>query len=167
MVAKQFLADNASRTIRNIDISVRVKPLFTELYFPGPDGEPQPHIGGIKVTAKDNPWEELCKRLAELPTLKELTIWLDSEDLRPWHKRVNEREFFARLFQAKALQNFVLYLPELPDNPDSRGLPGCYLVEDSLENAPFVVKRAPRPNNWQLHLSRVGQLARHHHAASG
>lgn len=156
VVARDFLAKYASaRNIRNIDISLRVKPLITELYFPaGPDGEPQPHIAGVPVTARRNPWEDLCRRLAALPRLRRLHVRLDSEDLRPWHKRVNEKAFFARLSRVKA-REFVLHLPELPEVPELRGLPGAYLEGDLVKTTPFEVRRGPRPNNWQLHLSRV------------
>ncbi|KUI68865.1 hypothetical protein VM1G_04613 [Cytospora mali] len=164
IVARDFLAKFPHRTIRNIQISLRVKPIITELYFTGPDGEPQPHIGGSVVTTKNNPWEDLCRRLSAMPSLRQLHLYLDSEDLRPWHKRVNERRFFEQLFQARAL-NYVLNLPEIPADPERQGLPGSYLDDaEELEKAPFQIRRGPRPNNWQLHLSRVSllQLIRHH-----
>lgn len=91
---------------------------------------------------------------------------LDSEDLRPWHKRVHEARFFARLARARAARDFVLYLPDIPDEPERRGLPeGSYLEEGTaVDGAPFRIVRGPRPDNWQLHLSRVSlpQLVRHH-----
>lgn len=155
IVARDFLmAYVTTRNIRNIDISLRIKPIFTELYFPGPDGEPQPHIGGTAITPMNNPWEDLCRRLSSLPNLHTLHLRLDSEDLRPWHKRVNEKKFFEQLLQVKA-RRFVLALPDIPDKCNLQGLPGCYLEGAILERAPFKVKRSPRPNNWQLHLSRV------------
>lgn len=158
IVARDFLAVNApTRNIRNIEISLRIKPLISELYFPGPDGEPQPHIAGVPVTAKDNPWEDLSRRLSALPKLRELHIYLDSEDLRPWHKRVNERSFLKQLLQAKA-RNFVLYLPNIPGEAPLQGLPGTYLENDMLDSARYTVKRGPRPNNWQLHLSRISHV---------
>lgn len=154
IVARNFLTEYATRDIRNIEISLRIKPIITELYYPGPDGEPQPHIGGIAITSKNNPWADLCHRLASLPNLQTLHIRLDSEDLRPWHKRVNEKKFFEQLPEVKA-RRFVLDLPEIPDKPELQALPGCYLEGRYLEEAPYKVKRSPRPNNWQLHLSRV------------
>lgn len=155
IVARDFLAKYSPvRNIRNIDISLRVKPLITELYFPGPDGEVQPHIGGIRVTSKMNPWEDLCRRLVDLPNLRKLHVRLDSEDLRPWHKRVNEKELFEQLLQAKA-REFVLHLPEIPESPEIQGLPGAYLEGERLVGALPTIKRGPRPNNWQIHLSRV------------
>ncbi|KAJ0115595.1 uncharacterized protein J7T55_010418 [Diaporthe amygdali] len=158
IVARDFLSMNApTRNIRNIEISLRVKPLITELYFPGPDGEPQPHIAGVPVTAKDNPWEDLCRRLSAIPNLRELHIYLDSEDLRPWHKRVNERSFLKQLLQAKA-RNYVLYLPNIPGEAGLQGLPETYLEDDLLHKAPCAVVRGPRPNNWQLHLSRISHV---------
>lgn len=111
-------------------------------------------MGGVRLTAQTNPWEDLCRRLAALPNLRSLHIRLDSEDLRPWHKRVNERVFLAQLFRADA-REYVLYLPELPEEPERQGLPGSYLQGEILKEAPFEVYRGPRPNNWQLHLSRV------------
>lgn len=155
-MARDFLAQHSSRrTIRNIDISLRIKPIFTELYYPFVDGEPLPHIDGIAMTAKNNPWQELCGHLASMPNLRELQLRFDSEDLRPWHKRVNEKEFFAQLFQVTA-RKYVLNLPDIPADPEAQGLPGHYLEDGSaLDKAPFVVKRGPRPNNWQLHLARV------------
>jgi hypothetical protein len=134
-----------------------VKPLISELYFPGPDGEPQPHIAGVPVTANDNPWEDLSRRLSSLPRLRELHVYLDSEDLRPWHKRVSERSFLKQLLQASA-RNFALYLPNIPGEAPLQGLPGTYLEDDLLDGASCTVVRGPRPNNWQLHLSRVSQV---------
>lgn len=155
VAARDFLARYSTAwNVRNIDISLRLKPLLTELYFPGPDGEPQPHVAGLPVTCDNNPWEDLCARLCALPCLRRLHLRLDSEDLRPWHKRVHERRFLARLFGVRA-RVCVLYLPEIPQAPELQGLPGCYLEGDALEGAPFELQRGPRPNNWQLHLSRV------------
>lgn len=156
---------HSDRTIRNLDISIRVKHLFTELYFPG-EGAARPHINGHPVTATQNPWADLCRRIVAMPNLRQLHIYFDAEDLRPWHQRVNERKFFEQLFHARAL-NYVLYLPELPDNPELCGLPGTYVDGPQVttgEEAPFRIVRGPRPNNWQLHLSRVShlQLVRRH-----
>lgn len=145
---------STTKNIRNIDISLRIKPVITELYFPGPDGEPQPHIGGITITSKNNPWADLCRRLASLSNLRTVHIRLDSEDLRPWHKRVNESKFFEQLLQIKA-RRFVLDLPDIPDQPELQALPGCYLEVGALKEVSYEVKRSQRPNNWQLHLSRV------------
>lgn len=163
IAARDFLAEYSTvRNIRNVDISLRVKPLITELYFPGPDGgepEPEPHVGGgggARVTPERNPWEDLCRRLCALPGLRRLHLRLDSEDLRPWHKRVDERRFLARLLGVRARARCVLYLPDVPGSPELQGLPGRYLEGEALEGAPFEVRRGPRPNNWQLHLSRVG-----------
>lgn len=156
IVARDFLAKHSSRRpIRNIDISLRIKPIITELYYPCADGEPAPHIGGIAITSKNNPWQELCYHLSSMPNLRELQLRFDSEDLRPWHKRVNEKDFFAQLFQVQA-RRFVLNLPDIPGDLEAQGLPGCYLENGgALDKSPFEVKRGPRPNNWQLHLARV------------
>lgn len=166
IVAKNFLREYSTRDIRNIEISLRIKPIITELYYPGTDGEPQPHIGGIAITSKNNPWADLCHRLSSLPNLRTLHIRLDSEDLRPWHKRVNEKKFFELLLEVKA-RRFVLDLPEIPDKPEAQSLPGCYLDARYLEKAPYQVRRSPRPNNWQLHLSRVSLLHIASDAADG
>ncbi|KAJ4417541.1 hypothetical protein N0V82_006100 [Gnomoniopsis sp. IMI 355080] len=158
IVARNFLTEySTTRNIRNLDISLRIKPVITELYFPGPDGEPQPHIGGITITSKNNPWEDLCRQLASLPNLHTVHIRLDSEDLRPWHKRVNESKFFEQLLQVKA-RRFVLDLPEIPDQPELQALPGCYLEVGVLKDMAYEVKRSQRPNNWQLHLSRISHV---------
>lgn len=158
IVARDFLRANApTRNIRNAELSLRVKPLISELYFPGPDGEPQPHIAGVPVTAADNPWEDLARRLAALPRLCQLHVYLDSEDLRPWHKRVNERGFLAQLLRATA-RTFVLYLPNIPPEAPLQGLPGTYLDDNLPDDASCTVVRGPRPNNWQLHLSRISQV---------
>lgn len=157
VTARDFLAQHSTvRNIRNIDISLRVKPLLTELYFPASDGEPQPHIGGgvVRATAKKNPWEDLCRRLCAA-SLRRLHLRLDSEDLRPWHQRVDEVRFFEQLSRARAARACVLYLPDIPEAPEHQGLPGAYLEGERLEGAPFEVRRGPRPNNWQVHLSRV------------
>lgn len=158
-MARDFLRAHApTRNIRNVEVSLRVKPLISELYFPGPDGEPQPHIAGVPVTAGDNPWEDLCRRLAALPRLRGLHVYLDSEDLRPWHKRVNERAFLQQILGARARQ-FVLYLPNIPGEALLQGLPGAYVGEDQMPGgARCAVVRGPRPNNWQLHLSRVSHV---------
>lgn len=131
--------------------------MISELYFPGPDGEPQPHIAGVPVTAKDNPWEDLSRRVSSLPKLRELHVYLDSEDLRPWHKRVNERGFLKQLLQARA-RNYVLYLPNIPGEAPLQGLPGTYLEDGLPDGGRCAVARGPRPNNWQLHLSRVSHV---------
>lgn len=160
IVARDFLRAHApTRNIRNVEVSLRVKPLISELYFPGPDGEPQPHIAGVPVTAKDNPWEDLSRRLSSLPRLRELHVYLDSEDLRPWHKRVSERTFLRQLLRAKA-RNFVLYLPNIPGEAPLQGLPGSYLEDGLLPDdaSRCAVVRGPRPNNWQLHLSRISHV---------
>ncbi|CAN8102794.1 unnamed protein product [Discula destructiva] len=159
IVARDFLVKYSTRrNIRNIEISLRIKPIITELYYPGLDGEPQPHLGGIPITSTNNPWEGLCRHLSTTPNLRELYFRFDSEDLRPWHKRVNEKKFFEQLFQVEA-RKFVMDLPEIPSSTEAQGLTGCYLEDDNLlERAPFEMRRGPRPNNWQLHLSRISHV---------
>ncbi|KAJ4289432.1 hypothetical protein N0V88_006912 [Collariella sp. IMI 366227] len=49
----------------------------------------------------NNPWQRVCDLVAALPNLQDLHVWIDSADLRPWHKRVSETRFFARLMESK------------------------------------------------------------------
>lgn len=108
-----------------------------------------------------NPWQQLCDALVALPPphLHALRIWLDSSDLRPWHKRVSETRFLGRLFEVRGLarERFVLGLPELPERrgPDTHVLGEQYLEGERLEGAPFCVIRGPRPNNWRVHLRNI------------
>ncbi|PSR80320.1 hypothetical protein BD289DRAFT_455383 [Coniella lustricola] len=156
VTARDFLAKHKrSPSIRNITISLRIPNIFAEIYYPLTDtGEPLAHPGGTTLSFQRNPWQDLCRQLSLLSPLRSLHIRLDTEDLRPWHKRVNEKHFFELLTQIQA-RDYVLYLPELPESLSQRGLPGYYLEGDVLQDAPFEVKRGPRPNNWQLHLSRA------------
>lgn len=159
LTARNFLARHRrSKYIRNVTISLRIPNILSEIYYPHADtGEAAVHAGGARLSFQSNPWQDLCHRLSLLSPLRSLHIRLDSEDLRPWHKRVNEKQFSELLSRVKA-QDYVLYLPDLPEHPSQRGLPGYYLEGDLLQEVPFEVKRGPRPNNWQVHLSRVSLL---------
>jgi hypothetical protein len=111
------------------------------------------------LSMKNNPWQHLCDALVALPHLQDLRVWLDASDLRPWHKRVSETRFFARLCDVRGPDKarFVLGLPELPERrgPDSHALQGQYLEGGKLDDVPFVVERGTRPNNWRVHLRSI------------
>jgi hypothetical protein len=152
--------------IRSLELSIRVPNIITEIYFPpaisnGDEGPPAIFAGRARPTLsmQNNPWQHLCDRLVALPNLQDLHIWFDSSDLRPWHKRVSETRFFGRLFDVRVpdKSRFVLDLPELPERrgPDSQALQGHYLEGEKLENAPFTLRRGPRPNNWRVHLRSI------------
>ncbi|KAK4228557.1 hypothetical protein QBC38DRAFT_150927 [Podospora fimiseda] len=152
--------------IRSLEICIRTTQLMTELYYPAAelgandDGPPasfgdHSHPG---LSIDNNPWKVLCDRLVELPNLQSLRIWFDTRDLREWHKRVSETRFFAKLFDVRVGQKerFVLALPSLPV-VERRTLPVHHFLEgETLEDAPFVVVRGPRPNNWRVHLMASG-----------
>jgi hypothetical protein len=156
LLARDFLSGQPVDRVRSLEICIRAKPIILELYLDPPHGNAS--VAGLPVTADNNPWESLCRVLSTFTALRYLRIWFDSEDLRPWHRRVAETRVFARLFQVKAT-SFTLDLPDLPADPRMRGLSGCYLEGGNLDRAPFIVRRGPRPNNWMVHLSRVSALA--------
>ncbi|KAH6632276.1 hypothetical protein F5144DRAFT_603017 [Chaetomium tenue] len=149
--------------IRSVEICIRVTNLITEIYYPPTDphgngngtdtGPPAIFAGRARpaLSMTHNPWQQLCDALVALPSLHNLHVWLDSSDLRPWHKRVSETRFLGRLFDVRgpAPERFVLSLPELPERrgPDTHVLGGQYLEGERLEGAPFTVERGPRPNN--------------------
>lgn len=152
--------------LRSLELSIRVPNIITEIYYPpahnnGDEGPPAIFAGRARpmLSPKNNQWQHLCDGLAELPNLQDLRIWLDSSDLRPWHKRVSETRFFGRLFDVRVpdKSRFVLGLPELPERrgPDCRVLEEYYLEGDKLEKAPFTVERGQRPNNWRVHLRSI------------
>lgn len=151
-----------------MEISLRVTPLLTELYY-GPDGGERAVIKDRPdpVTADDNPWQRLCDALVRASSkdaasgagLRDLHIWLDSSDLRPWHSRVYENRFFARLMRAeKATGEFVVDVPLLPYEPEERGLPGTYLEDIPREKLPFEFIRSQRTNKWMQHINRISHL---------
>jgi len=162
-------------TFRSIEICIRATNLLTELYFPyaemaapGVDGSasegPLPvRSGGMRLSMENNPWARVCALLARQQNLHALRIWFDTRDLRPWHKRVSEARLFAKLWdvRVKHREQFILALPELPErsSPDQEqdwvpfGLaPHHFLEGERVEEAPFVVVRGPRPNNWRVHM---------------
>lgn len=147
-----------------MELCIRATNILTELYYPpfitGSDDGPLPIFAGRarpNLSMKDNPWQRVCDLLVSLPNLQALRIWFDTQDMRPWHKRVSETRFFGRLFDVKVAEKskFVLGLPELPARrgPDHEVLGGHFLEGERLESAPFVVERGPRPNNWSVHLA--------------
>ncbi|KAK3903018.1 hypothetical protein C8A05DRAFT_33263 [Staphylotrichum tortipilum] len=168
--------------IRSVELCLRIPNILTEIYYPpatanpsaggggggdngrGDDGPPAVFAGRARpgLSMSNNPWQRVCDALAALPQLQDLRVWLDSSDLRPWHKRVSETRFFGRLFDVRvaggeAAGRFVLGVPELPERrgPDSQALEGQYLEGERLEGAPFVLERGPRPNNWRVHLRNI------------
>ncbi|KAK3985176.1 hypothetical protein QBC44DRAFT_163487 [Cladorrhinum sp. PSN332] len=152
--------------IRSLELCIRTTQLMTELYYPAAemgtnDDGPAASFGDNAhpgLSMDNNPWQVVCDRLVALPNLQSLRIWFDTRDLREWHKRVSETQFFARLFNVKVSQKerFVLALPHLPA-PERRTLPVHHFLEgEMLEDAPFVVVRGPRPNNWRVHLMASG-----------
>ncbi|KAH6856136.1 hypothetical protein B0I37DRAFT_69568 [Chaetomium sp. MPI-CAGE-AT-0009] len=158
--------DPERRPIRSVEICIRVTNIITEIYYPpagrGRDeGPPAKFAGQARPTLSmtNNPWRHLCDGLVALPHLQELRVWLDSSDLRPWHKRVSETRFFGRLFDVRGpgRARFVLGLPELPERrgPDTYDLRDQYLEGANLDDAPFTVERGPRPNNWRVHLRNI------------
>ncbi|KAK4663213.1 hypothetical protein QC763_606650 [Podospora pseudopauciseta] len=158
--------------IRSLEICILTTQLMTELYFPTSEENegPNPTFGHGNssngrsedshpgITMHSNPWQRVCDQLALLPNLHSLHIWFHTRDLRDWHKRMSETRFFAKLFNVKVKDRnqFVLALPDLPLKP-KRGLPSHHFFEnETLEGAPFVVERGPRPNNWRVHLMASG-----------
>ncbi|KAK4201049.1 hypothetical protein QBC40DRAFT_172567 [Triangularia verruculosa] len=169
--------------IRSLEICILTSQNMTELYFPTSEEGPNPTFGHSngsnsngsnsngsnsngsnsngshpRISRRSNPWQRVCDQLAILPNLQSLYIWFHSRDLREWHKRMSETCFFARLFHVhvKDRNKFVLALPDLPLKP-KRGLPSHHFLENEmLEDAPFVVERGPRPNNWRVHLMASG-----------
>lgn len=193
--------------IRNIELSIRLSNLLTELYFPyaelaayasavitsnppvsavmtsTPDG-PLPTINPpptttttiatpTRLTSTNNPWSRVCSRLIALSAsspLAHLHIWLDTRDLRPWHKRVSETRMFGVLRGVRMRHpntgEFVLALPEIPGELDGagegppvqqvigRGLGGEHFLRgDGGEGDDgFVVVRGTRANNWSVHM---------------
>ncbi|KAL2130022.1 hypothetical protein VTI74DRAFT_6993 [Chaetomium olivicolor] len=168
--AEEFLSHYASDTdrfpIRSLELSIRATNILTEIYYPpntpGNDEGPPPVFAGQarpSLNMANNPWQRVCDLLIKLTNLQDLRIWFDSSDLRPWHKRVSEMRFFGKLFEVRVpdRNRFVLSLPELPTRrgPDAQVLQGHYLEGEKIENAPFVVERGPRPNNWRVHLRNI------------
>ena len=176
--AGDFLAryggDDGRHPLRSLELCIRATNALTEVYFPAPgegegEGEGPPAVFAGRARARpglgpqSNPWQRVCDGLAALGGLRDLRVWFDTRDLRPWHKRVSETRLFGRLFDVRVPDRgrFVLALPELPARrgPDHEVLAGHFLEGDRLADAPFTVERGPRPNNWQLHLSGAGMLA--------
>ncbi|KAL2164889.1 hypothetical protein VTH06DRAFT_185 [Thermothelomyces fergusii] len=168
----RYGADGARHPFRSLELCIRLPNLLTEIYYPpahgsgkGDEGPPAVFAGRHArpaLTAANNPWQRLCDALVALPALQQLRVWLDSSDLRPWHKRVSETRLLGRLADVRGLDKsrFVLGLPELPARrgPDSHALQGQYLEGAKLDEVPFTVQRGPRPNNWRNHLHHILSL---------
>lgn len=193
--------------ILNIELSIRLSNLLTELYFPyaelaayasavvssnPPVSAAATHEGPLptinppptttssstvtpptRLTATNNPWSRVCSRLVALSLtspLSHLHIWLDTRDLRPWHKRVSETRMFGALRGVRMRRGggteprFVLALPEIPTELDGgagegppvqqvigRGLGGEHFLREGGEDG-FVVVRGTRANNWSVHM---------------
>lgn len=171
--AERFLSrygsDPERYPLRSLELCVRVANIIPELYYPplteghGDEGPPAIFAGEARpgLDMNNNPWQRVCDLLAELPGLRELRIWFDSQDLRPWHKRVSETRFFARLLNVRVpdKSRFVLALPHLPARrgPDHTILGAHFLEADNLANVPFTVERGLRINNWDVHLARINR----------
>ncbi|KAK0750906.1 hypothetical protein B0T18DRAFT_443528 [Schizothecium vesticola] len=148
--------------LRNLELSIRLSNLLTELYFPYAELAYHHHLPPTRLSSTNNPWSRVCDRLLALShasPLSHLHIWLDTRDLRPWHKRVSETRMFG------ALRG----LPELPPGDSDGGGPPVqqiigrglgrehFLREGEGEGegegaAPFVVVRGTRANNWSVHM---------------
>ncbi|KAK0643383.1 hypothetical protein B0T16DRAFT_333823 [Cercophora newfieldiana] len=151
-------------SFRSIELCIRITHLLTEMYFPFLEVGINTTDGPSPVHTINNPWARVCNHLARHPTLDSLRIWFDSRDLRPWHRRVSETRMFAGLFnvRTKSKGSFILELPALPDAErdrssdfDMRMGRHHYLEGDRLADAPFIVIRGPRPNNWRIHMVRA------------
>ncbi|CAK7220121.1 hypothetical protein SCUCBS95973_004051 [Sporothrix curviconia] len=143
-------------------------------------------VRGTVVNARNNQWQRLCAGLSpdHLPNLRRLHVWVEAHDLRGWHKAAAETRLFAKLLEAGGgdggggilnaegaaprrrltADNFVLYLPTLPADAKTHGLPGCYLAvgdesskdEDDdrdREALPCTIVRTERPDYWDVHLN--------------
>ncbi|KAK3939051.1 hypothetical protein QBC46DRAFT_388960 [Diplogelasinospora grovesii] len=104
-------------SVRSIELCIRFTNLLPELYFPDASVVvgPQPgHPNSKPVSMDNNPWQRVCDALKECQKLRDLHIWLDTKDLRPWSQRVHEMRMFRPLFDVKTSGRFVLALPEPP-----------------------------------------------------
>lgn len=168
--AEAFISAHPPSAFRSIELCIRASPILPELYSPRASEQgPLPTLPGQPpVNAQNNPWARLCTSLIRCSALRQLEIWFDVKDLRPWQDRVYEIRFFAALFNVKTSgggqggESFILALPHVEREKRAferrrrlEGVEESYLEGDSLAGAPFVVKRAPRPNYWQTHLARV------------
>ncbi|CAK7229482.1 hypothetical protein SBRCBS47491_007262 [Sporothrix bragantina] len=138
-------------------------------------------VRGTVVNARNNQWQHLCASLGpdHLPNLRRLHVWVEAHDLRGWHKAAAETRLFAKLLESGGRRvededgmarrrltadNFVLYLPTLPADAKTHGLPGCYLGEENessedtedgrdREALPCTIVRTERPDYWDVHLN--------------
>ncbi|KAK3687410.1 hypothetical protein B0T22DRAFT_457156 [Podospora appendiculata] len=179
-LAGRFLAQHQHQPIRSLELCIRAPNLLTELYYPVPPGaEGTLHVGpafafpGRPALSEDNnPWAHVCDLLLVRGgggDLRDLRIWFDSTDLRPWQDRVSETRLFAKLFGVRvgggstgtrSRGGFVLMLPNIPRQEKRRLGEEHFLEGERVRDAPFVVVRGARPDNWEGHLAgrRVGAV---------
>ncbi|CAK7207854.1 hypothetical protein SEUCBS139899_010669 [Sporothrix eucalyptigena] len=182
-------AGATSTTVPNDDDNDRGPGAVTIGTFPRHDDErdrglggssPDSTVRGTVVNARNNAWQRLCAGLnpERLPNLRRLHVWVEAHDLRGWHKAAAEKRLFAKLLEAGGsgsgdvrrrltADNFVLYLPTLPVDVKTRGLPGCYLGEEETteenkdpnvddrdrQGLPCTIVRTERPDYWDVHLN--------------
>jgi hypothetical protein len=161
--AYRFLTQQRTSPIRSVEVTLLASSALTELYSTKAGEVLVSAIpGSARVSARNNPWQQLCATLADMPALRDLHIWVDSKDLRPWHRRVLESIFFGDLDTVCAGPGctFVLSLPELPPPDtvgiDERGASSYWFLESEevLASKPYDVVRGPRIDKWQAHLLR-------------
>jgi len=165
--ATKFLSRFPGTHARSIDMAILMTASLTDFYLrPAYDKAVivGPSRRSVTVNAGHNPWETLCKALVALSrsgSLRDLRLWLDSKDLRPWHKSVAETRVFARLGEVQGVDRFVLCLPEIPEGEESAELKGCFLGmgDHGDEETPFVLERGERPNSFEIYISsRAGHM---------
>jgi hypothetical protein len=160
--ATKFLSmPQYATNIRSLDLTLIMSASLTDFYL-RPETDKAIIVGSrSNVTYRNNPWETLCRTLANMPHLRRLRIWIDTQDLRPWHKRAAETRLFASLFTIRQCSDFVLCLPRLPEDETAKTLENTYLEGDKLDDAPFRLERADRANSWHVYLSdRQNHLSR-------
>ena len=164
MLASKFLsAPWPTHEFRSVEISLLMTASLTDFYLllPGMGNAAIASAGtsSTPVNARNNVWETIGRALVAMPNLRRLRVWVDSKDLRPWHKAAAETRIFARLAEVRQPADFVLSLPSLPEDEAARDLAGCYLEGEELEGKPFRVERGERPDKWKVYLSsRAGIL---------
>jgi len=151
---------------RSVDVSLLMTASLTDLYLrPGTGRASSGTVDrpATLVNNTNNVWESASRALASLPHLRNLRVWIDSKDLRPWHTAAVETRLFASLSNVRRPGQFVLCLPNLPADETKRGLSGLsssYLEGAELENKPFTVERGDRPDGWDVYLSTRFRLQR-------
>jgi len=168
MFAEKFLSRYPADTVRSVDLSVQMSASLTDFYLAGLSGPSEDRAiitastgagdrdrSAVAVTARNNVWERLCATLAGLTRLRHLRVWVDSKDLRPWHKSACETRLFSTLAKARAA-DFELYLPTLP--AQNRGLADSDYLQTDEERGPvsFKVRRGERIDKFLVHLNTRG-----------